>query len=125
MRPLADTAGFTLIEILIATVILTIGALGIATLTAGVMQGNATTKQLTIATTLAKDRLETIKRLGYAAADTAIGTEAYGTLASAPGHQRVTTMAPNTPAADMTTATATVSWAQGAHAVSLQTILAR
>jgi type IV pilus assembly protein PilV len=125
MRPLATADGFTLIEILIATVILTIGALGIATLTAGVMQGNATTNQLTVATTLAKDRLEAIKRLRYAAADTAAGTEAYGTLATAPGHQRVTTIVPNTPAPDMKTATVSVSWAQGAHTVSLQTILAR
>ena len=55
--------GFTLLEIVIAILILTIALLGLASLTSTIIKGNASNKTLTIATTLAKDKLEELRSL--------------------------------------------------------------
>jgi prepilin-type N-terminal cleavage/methylation domain-containing protein len=125
MGRLSNNGGFTLIEILIATAILSIGSVGVATLTAGIIQGNAFSKKLTAATTLAQDQLERIKRLGYANAGGAAGTENYGSLANDPSYKRVTAVTANTPATNMETVTVTVSWNHDTRAVTLKTILSQ
>jgi len=58
--------GFTLIEVLIAIVILSVGLLGMASLTVGIINGNRFSNDLTTATTLAQDKMEDIRRAGYA-----------------------------------------------------------
>ena len=92
MKVLFDEKGFTLIEILIATVIITVASLGIANLTIGIIRGNSYSQRLTTATTLAQDRLEQIKRIGYQNAGTVVGTENYGDIANYSGYKRVTSM---------------------------------
>lgn len=57
--------GFTLIEILIAIVILTIGLLALVSVTVMVIKGNSLNRGITTATTLAKDQLETLKNTNY------------------------------------------------------------
>jgi prepilin-type N-terminal cleavage/methylation domain-containing protein len=116
--------GFTLIEVMIGTVILTIVSLGLCALTVSTIRGNAFSRQLTTATTLAQDRIEQVKRLGYPNAHTVVGTEAYGTIANFPGFKRVTAVAANTPAANVKTIAVTVSWASDARSVTSQTMLA-
>ena len=123
MRVLRDTNGFSLIEILIATVIITIASLGVATLTVGIIQGNSFSKRLTIATSLAQDRLEQVKRLGYANADTAAASENYGTIANYDGYKRVTSVANNTPALNMKLISVNVYWNSDKHSVNVSTIL--
>jgi type IV pilus modification protein PilV len=115
--------GFTLTEVLIAMVVLAIGLLGLARLNIAVIRGNVSGKQLTVATTLAQDRIEEIQRRGYTNANTAAGTQAYGTIADYPAYKRVTTINANTPATNMITATVTVFWNADAHSVTLNTIL--
>jgi len=95
MQVLRDPDGFTLIEILISTVIITVATLGIANLTVGIMRGNSSSQRLTTATTLAQDRLELIKRIGYQNAGTVVGTENYGDIANYSGYKRVTSVADN------------------------------
>lgn len=56
-----NNKGFTLIEVMIAIVILTIGLLALVSVTVMVIKGNSLSKMMTTATTLAKDQLETIK----------------------------------------------------------------
>jgi type IV pilus assembly protein PilV len=119
------TEGFTLIEVMIGMVILTIISLGLASLTVSTIRGNAFSQRLTTATTLAQDRLEQIKRLGYGNAATAVGTEAYGTIASFTGFRRVTEVATNTPVTNVTTVTVTVYWASDARSVASKTLLAQ
>jgi type IV pilus assembly protein PilV len=123
MKILRDTNGFTLIEILIATVIITIASLGVASLTVGVIRGNAFSKRVTTATTLAQDRLEEIKRLGYTKAGMAVGTEDYGTIANFSGYKRVITVANDTPASKMKTINVIVYWDSDKHSANVSTIL--
>jgi type IV pilus assembly protein PilV len=92
MKVLFDKNGFTLIEILIATVIITVASLGVANLTVGIIHGNSNSQRLTTATTLAQDRLEQIKRIGYQNAGTVVGTENYGDIANYSGYKRVTSV---------------------------------
>lgn len=123
MQVLHDTNGFTLIEILIATVIITIASLGIATLSAGVIRGNSFSKRLTTATTLAQDRLEQVKRIGYTNAGTLAGTENYGNIANYTGYKRITSVTNNTPMSNTRTVDVIVYWEADKYSVNLSTIL--
>jgi prepilin-type N-terminal cleavage/methylation domain-containing protein len=123
MKLLKERSGFTLIEILIATVIITIASLGAVSLTVGVIRGNSFSKRMTAATTLVQDRLEDVKRLGYSNAGTAAGTQNYGTIENFSGYKRVVFVS-NTPAAKMKTIDVTVFWDADKHSVKASTILA-
>ncbi|MGH7793225.1 MAG: type IV pilus modification PilV family protein [Thermodesulfobacteriota bacterium] len=123
MKLSKEKDGFTLIEILIATVIITIASLGVATLTVGVMRGNSFSKRLTTATALIQDRLEEVKRLGYSNAGTVVGTQSYGTIANFAGYKRVVSVSNNTPAANMKTIDITVYWDADKRSVKASTIL--
>jgi prepilin-type N-terminal cleavage/methylation domain-containing protein len=61
-RIAVDHRGFTLIEMLITIVILTIGLLGTAALTTGVVRGNLTGKNMTTATAIAQSCFEENRR---------------------------------------------------------------
>jgi len=118
-----DTNGFTLIEILIATVIITIASLGIATLTVGVIRGNSFSQRLTTATTLAQDRLEQAKRLGYIKVNDIAVIENYGSITNYSGFKRETTVTGNTPGPKMKTVKVDVYRDIGKPPVSLSTII--
>ena len=57
--------GFTIIELLIAVSVLSIGILGVASMQVMAIQGNHTASNITEATVLAQDRLEELKALAY------------------------------------------------------------
>jgi len=65
MKNSSTQKGFTLLEILVALTILSIGLLGMAGLTTTIMHGNALSSKVTTATTLGQDRMEHFRRLGY------------------------------------------------------------
>jgi type IV pilus modification protein PilV len=118
--------GFTLLEVLVAIVILTIGLLGTAGLTTGVIRGNHYSKNITSATAAAQTQLESIKSSGYANATTAN----FPSDAVSMGGMtltRTTTVTDSSPAANMKTVSVTVSWTESnntSRSVNLQTILA-
>ncbi len=125
MKNLRNKKGFTLLEILVAITLLAVALLGMAGLTAAVMQGNTLSNRLTVASTLAQDRLEDLTKLGYgntAVVDTTV-TENYNTIPNFPFYKRVTTTDVDNPAAGMKTVTVAVFWAADAHSVAPQTIL--
>jgi type IV pilus assembly protein PilV len=118
--------GFTLIEVLVAIVILTMGLLGTAALTTGVIRGNHFSKNITSATAAAQSQLESVKSSGYTnavAANFPNDTVIMGGMTFA----RSTTITAGSPATNMKTISVTVTWAEAnntSRSVNLQTILA-
>ena len=124
--------GFTLMEVLIAIVILTIGLLSLASLTGAIIRGNRLSNDLTTATTLAQDEMEDIRRLGYSGtptSDTTV-TENYNSISGYPAYKRVTvtdvyTSGTTWPPAGIKDITVTVYWDSDRHSVELKTSLAQ
>jgi len=118
-----NNSGFTLMEVLVAMVILTVGLLGTAALITGIINSNKLSNRISTATVLAQDKMEDIKRIGY---DNAVsGTEDYDTISDYPLYKRITDVAADDPAAGMKKITTTVYWDSDDHSVVLNTILAK
>jgi len=113
--------GFTLIEIMVAITLLSIGLLGMAGLTVGIMRGNTLSSEVTTATALAQAKMEDIKRVGYSGA-TEI-TEDYNSIAGYPLFKRDTVIDVDTPDLGMKTVTITLSWDSDASSIAVETIL--
>ena len=120
--------GFTLVEVLVAMVILSVGLLGMASLTVAIIHGNKLSNDLTTATTLAQDQMENIRRLGYSGTPTTdtTTTENYNSISGYAAYKRVTITTVGSPATGMKTVSVKVYWgASDAHWVELKTILAQ
>jgi type IV pilus assembly protein PilV len=120
-----DNKGFSLLEVLVAMLILSIGLLTTAALTVGIIQGNGLSKKHTTATTLAREQMEDIRRRGYSGMPAITSTEDYNTIINYPSHKRVTETSAGEPGPNMNTVTVTVFWNYDNHSVALQTILGR
>ena len=117
--------GFTLIEVLVAIVILSIGLLGMSALTAGIINGNKFSNRLTMATTCAQEQMENVRRLGYLGmpiTDT-ITTENYNSITRYSQFKRETKTDVAAPTAGMKTITVATYWDSNAHKVEIKTIL--
>lgn len=66
--------GFTLIEVLVGLVLLAIGLLAIAGMQITSVRGNFFSSNMTQASVLAQDRMETLRNLAYADAALTVGT---------------------------------------------------
>ena len=123
----SKNAGFTLLEVLVAMVILAVGLLGMASLSVGIIKGNELSKEVSSATTCAREKMEDMERLGYANTSATSGTvtEAYNSITQYPHYKREITTTVDTPATDMKTITITVYWDSDSHQVELKTFLAK
>ncbi len=120
MEPLRPSSqGFSMIELLVAMLILSTALLGIGRLTIGVIEGNLKSRNHGVATLLAQDRIEALKGLGAGSATST--TEDYGTMPGFPHYKRVTDVRRDVPEAGLSTITVTVYWDRGS--VVLQTLL--
>ena len=109
-----------------AIVILTIGMLGTAGLTTGVIRGNHYSKNLTSATAAAQTQLESVKSGGYSYATSANFPNDTVTMGGMT-FTRAISITNISPAANMKTVSVTVSWTESnntSRSVNLQTILA-
>ena len=117
--------GFTLLEVLIAIVILSIGLLGMASLTVGIINGNKFSNNVTTATTLAQGKMENVRRLGYSS----VANETKAVLPSPDDeYKREVAVTDGSPAAGMKTVAVKVYWGGASkedHNVELKTILAQ
>lgn len=121
--------GFTLIELFVTMLILTIGLLGTAELTAEIMRGNFYSKNITSATLIAQTQLEAVQNKGYAGATTTNFPATAATVAMGDvNFTRTTTITDSSPASNMKTISVTVSWYEANNAsrsVALQTIVSQ
>ncbi|MBW2568665.1 MAG: type IV pilus modification protein PilV [Deltaproteobacteria bacterium] len=123
MRKLSDNnTGFTLIEVLAAMVILSVGLLGMAALITGIVNSNKLSNRISVATVLAQDKMEEIRGVGYDNASD--GTEDYNTMSDYSLYKRVADVASDSPASGMKKITVTVYWDSDNHSVVLNMILA-
>lgn len=100
-------AGFTLIETMIALMILAIGILGILGMQGTAIKGNAQAKRITEISALASDQVEKLMRLAYD--DPALDVGAHTRSEDSYTVDWVVS-AGNTPISNMKTVTVTASW---------------
>ena len=136
-HPIVRTAsknqgGFTLIEIFIAILLLTIGLLGTAVLTTGVVRGNLSSKNTTTATAIAQTCFEENRRVGYSNAG---AVPSGGSNSCTTGATNVTsggvsftrTLTIDASVSNIKMLTVVVSWSEGAvgtKSITLRTVLA-
>ena len=120
MRPLRSRRGFTLIEVVVAIVMLTFGVLASASLTAALMRSNRGVTNRTRAIETLRLKVEDLQSLRYSDIVNGNDTETIGGIT----YSRAWTVTPNSPAANLKTVTLTVTWGdrQGNHTISNQTI---
>jgi type IV pilus assembly protein PilV len=100
-----DQKGFTLLEFLIAVMILSIGLLGMATLTGAMINYNAVAYNSTKAVTLAEEKMEGLRNLNYqnlSSLSSGYDSESIFT--------RTWTLTPDTPDDNMITIEVEVTW---------------
>jgi type IV pilus assembly protein PilV len=124
--PRKDEKGFTLIEVLVAIVILCVGLLGMASLTVAIIKGNKLSNDLTTATTLAQDKMEDIRRASRTDYSNILDENPEVLDPPYEDYMRGVDVDDNTPASGMKSITLTVSWGGASktdHDVELKTIL--
>jgi len=114
--------GFTLLEALIAIVILSSGLLGMASLLGSIMGYNLLASNVTAATTLAQDKLEELKNNDYDSTSSSESPEIQSLI-----YKRSWSVAEDSPAANMKTISVKVAWTWRGlpQNVELSTIITR
>ena len=121
MKPKTKTqCGFSLIEILVAMAIFSIGILGFAMSTISVTQGNQKSYNIAIANALAQDKLEELKALP---ATLASGGPVTDTI-SGQSFSRSWTVTANSPISGMHKIDVTVTWTDyQSHSITLSSAI--
>ena len=119
--------GFTLLEVLIAMVVMSVGLLGVSTMLTHTTQQQSVNANRAMATSLARTQLEQMKRTAYADVMTAnYPQEVYGTIVGSEQFQRTVTIIDDTPLPTTKTVTVTVTWRDpsgSSRNVTLNTVL--
>lgn len=128
--PLQRHEGFTLLEVLIAIVILSLGLLGLSAMTISTIRGLTFSEKMTTATNLAQEKMEDIKNTAYAGvSQTSYPMEDYGAIAEFTQFKREVEIRENEVLANTKTAIVSVSWKRlkggQPHQVTVQTIISR
>lgn len=124
MEPVPANKGYTLIEVLLASTVLSIVLVALSALPVTNIRNNGYASRVTAATSLARDKLEELRTVPYAALassqDGFAMSDTKGIGGSGAIYRREWTVAPG-PTATMKNLTVTVSWTdQSAHRVTLQ-----
>lgn len=126
MCPFGNNNGFTLLEILVAALVLAVGFVGMVGVATSVMRGNVYSSRLTTATVLAQQKMEEIRGLGYAGLPDTQGTtvEDYNSISCCPLFKRVLSTDVALAADGLKRATVVVYWQADEHMVVLKTLIA-
>ena len=121
---LSIAEGFTLIEIMIAVAIISIGLLALGGLQVSLIRGNALSQRMTAAISVAAQTIEQIKNTPYATIQSASPTQV---VASGLNLTSQVTVTNNSPLANTKTVTVTVTWSDGlqTHTVPFTTIISQ
>ncbi len=126
MHGFKDSRGFTLLEVMITVVILAIGLLGLASLQVMAIKGNSFGQQMTVASTLAQNQLEQLRRT----TGTLVNGNDTVTDQNGVAYTRTWTVTPNVPQTGASTVIITITWTgptgQGAEAtrsINIRTII--
>lgn len=127
MKQSMSYTGFTLIEVMISIVVLSIAVLGFSAMTLGTIRGLSFSDRLTTATTLAQTRMEELNNAPYAdvIADN-YPPEDFGDIAGYETFRRSVTVADAAPEVNTKTVTVNVWWRDDAGTtrnVNLSTLL--
>jgi type IV pilus assembly protein PilV len=114
--------GFTLLEFLIAVMVLSVGLLGMASLTGAMINFNRTAYNSTKAVTLAEEKMEELRNLNYQSL-----TSLSSSYDSDSIFTRTWTLTADDPDDNMTTIEVTVtwSWKGSSKSLSLKSIVGR
>ena len=113
--------GFTMLEVLMAMALFSVALIALASLSTIVIRGDLAANKLSVATTLAQDKLEELKLTSY---DNVTST-ALTTVTSTPWASRGVDVTPETPIPGVKKIDVTVSWTDDkgkSHSVSLSTL---
>jgi type IV pilus assembly protein PilV len=116
--------GFTLIEIMITLVILSVGLTALAGLQVSAIKGNTFSKRMTAAVSIANQKLEQIKDTDYA---NILSESSAQITQSNMRFTRQVTVTNNSPLANTKTVNVTVTWSDGSnsHSVPITTIISQ
>jgi prepilin-type N-terminal cleavage/methylation domain-containing protein len=120
MRRFRDSRGFTLIEVVVALLMLTFGVLASASLTAALMRSNRGVTNRTRAVETLRLKVEDLQSKQYSQITSGNDTATVRGIA----FNRSWAVANNTPAANLKRITLSVTWSdrQGSHTITNQTI---
>lgn len=126
-RRLWGRRGFTLVEVMVAMILLFIGLLALMATTAGVIQGNDFSRQMTTALALAQEEMEILKGKSYPDGDLSAGDHSDARHPLNSIYTRTWTVTDDSPAADLKTIEVRVAWNRkgSAYDATLVTIIAR
>lgn len=112
--------GFTLVEMMVAIILIGIGLMGLAALSTTVTRAGVQSSSLTTGSALAQERIERFRLEPYASI--AAGSDVR--MADGVPYTRAWTVATNDPAVGLKTVTVTVSWTTRGqtHRTTLSTI---
>lgn len=118
---ISNNKGFLMIEVLLAIAILAVGLFAVMSVVTIVTKGNTQSRKVTTATTLAQDKMECFKGIGY---DNISGTNTVSN-----DYYLEALVQNNIPGTNMKTVTVGVYWNPGTttsnHKVTLQTIFTK
>ena len=124
IRMAQSKKGFSLLELLIALVILSVGLLGAAQMQVTSISGNAFSNNLTVATGLAQSRIEELKKLPNSDAALSAGDHDEGLLTGTAIFSRSTNVNDLSP--EVKQVTVTVRWTDKTqHTITLSTMKAK
>jgi type IV pilus assembly protein PilV len=109
---ISKNEGFTLLEVMIALVILSVGLLGLAALQLVAVKSNSFSSEMTYATMIAQQQIESLKSLPFTDGNLTPGSHTPPTPPNSKGVQYIITwtVTDNAPATNMKTIALTVTW---------------